>query len=560
MVPRHVFRVYCPLTFVFLAILHISTWYLLTGSEDPIMSLHTGSGDKRRQAGSPNNSVTTTMATTKASHETTVTSYETKTASDGPFNVLLLGADDMRPEIRAFTGFDPVLNPGIRTPNLDELAAESAVFPNTFCQYPFCNPSRTSMLTGRRISTTHVTINQANFRSMGLNFTTLPQYFKQHGYWTVAAGKVFHSIHERGIAVGDLPSWSEPPYLGQVASHRYWKSKGSPSWYAVTSDERRVQELTDDDITQHSLRKLRELAAGKQPFFFAVGLAKPHAPFIFPEEYLEHYPLDSISLPREYYGYLEQPTENIDISFLPKKYLDLHAIGSDGKDLRGKLLRALRCLRRAYYSSVSYIDSLYGDILSELKRLGLYDRTVVAFWADHGLAIGEKEMFGKRRGRDLTARVPLMVRIPGVTDHGMVRPQLAELVDIYPTLVDAASLPPMPRCPKDSGSIQACREGSSLLPLVRNASTPWKTRVFTHTSYNEVSMRTSRFRYTARPLKPGHDMKPRFRGDVLYDYKIDPTETENFINNPKYTEIIEILQGQMGKGWRGAMDQVEKRT
>ena len=112
----------------------------------------------------------------------------------GKKNILFLAADDMRPNLGAYQNANKNLfkHPPMHTPNLDALADESLLFLNAFVQQALCSPSRTSLLTGRRPDTTRITVIGPYWRDMGGNFTTIPQFFKEHGYRTLGGGKIFH--------------------------------------------------------------------------------------------------------------------------------------------------------------------------------------------------------------------------------------------------------------------------------------------------------------------------------------------------------------------------------
>ncbi len=158
--------------------------------------------------------------------------------SQGKYNILLLGADDLRPELGPFLHTNPAYHQQMFTPNIDRLAKSSMVFKHTYAQFPSCDPSRTSMLTSRRPDTTRVYSYARYFRAHGLNFTTLPQYFKNNGYRTLGMGKVFHPKHHE-LGIGDPPSWSEPFTFVNTSIIHYWKHNGpKTSWAAIPEELR----------------------------------------------------------------------------------------------------------------------------------------------------------------------------------------------------------------------------------------------------------------------------------------------------------------------------------
>ncbi len=136
-------------------------------------------------------------------------------------------------------------------------------------------------------------------------------------------------------------------------------------------------------------------------------------------------------------------------------------------------------LRRAYYSAVSYIDSLVGEILDKLVELGLENQTIISFLGDHGFQLGEHGEWKKMTNFELATRIPLMIHIPGSTDHGIITDRLVEAVDLYPTLIDAAGLPSITLCSENDPTwTTLCTEGTSLMTLVANQEAQWKTAAF----------------------------------------------------------------------------------
>ncbi len=488
-----------------------------------------------------------------------------KPGSRPKYNVLLLGADDLRAEIGPTVETNPAYNPNIRTPNLDKLARVSVVLKHAYAQYPLCDPSRTSMLTSRRPDTTRVYSKERYFRTHNLNFTTMPQYFKQHGYRTVGMGKVFHHGMQSGF--DDPPSWSEPFHLLNSSVKGRW-IKIDTTWTTVSRDDRKELPLPDDFTTKKAIDFLREVAGKQQttPFFLSVGFYKPHYPIAVPEQFLDMYPLDSIRLPTRQSAPVNMPSLALKNRTSLTKYRDLLEYDKfKSKDYRPFAPDVTRSLRRAYYAAISYIDSLYGVILKELEKLGLDKNTIVVLWSDHGFHVGESGIWGKWSNFELSLHVPLIIRIPGVTDRGINVSRVTEMVDLFPTLVEAAGLPRLPLCPVNSSLVPLCREGLSLMPLIRNPSAPWKQAAFSQTDIRTqsmgYSMRTARYRYTEWPRCdwPAGDLEVAATGNIhwndlrgveLYDHKVDPEETVNRAGLPQYRQLVEVFSRQLRAGWR----------
>jgi len=387
-------------------------------------------------------------------------------------SVLFIVSDDMRPQLGAYLGpnFPSPVHPQMFTPNLDLLASKSLVLTRAYVQQATCSPSRTSFLTSRRPDTTHIYDLKTYFRKVTANFTTLPQYFKERGYISLGMGKIF----QPGRASGgdDPPSWSLPYY--QPPNKSRWKNK-KRSWYAATPNERRQKPLPDEQTTVHAIDMLKKLApkarTGEKPFFMAVGYYKPHLPFIFPEEFLSLYPPEAIRLPPNRYAPENMPDIAWTIYRELRNFRDIARLGVTGEINTTVPDHKTLELRRAYYSCVSYIDHLVGQLLSALDQLGLADSTIVSFVGDHGWHLGKNGEWSKHTNFEQAVHSPMIIRIPGLTDGGIVSDHIVEFVDLYPTLVEAASLGSVPLCPENSSHVPVCTEGASLLPLISGKTT-----------------------------------------------------------------------------------------
>ena len=478
-------------------------------------------------------------------------------------NVLFLVADDLRPELGCYDGNDSPskIHPKIHSPNIDALAARSLLLKRAYCQQAVCSPSRTSLLTSRRPDTTHVYDLHNYFRDVGGNYTTIPEYFKMNGYNSVGMGKIFHPGHASNN--DDPISWNMPYYHSPNQNH--W-SFGQNSWVAVTEEEMKENPLPDSQIADHAIETLRTVApdakSGNKPFFVAVGFHKPHLPFTFPESMLQYYPMDDIRLPDNDYAPIDMPS----VAFINCTMLTMRP------DLEAKHCEmginvtfpddVVRDLRRGYYSAISYTDSLVGKVLDELENLGLENDTIVSFFGDHGWQLGEHGEWCKSTNFELSAHAPMMIHIPGATDEGIVTEQLTEFVDLFPTLVEAAGLEPLPLCPEDSTNVDLCREGTSLIPLIDNPSTPLKKAAFSQfprpSMFNITVMgytiRTNDYRYTEWPEFSGApSYKPDWNnllGTELYDHTNDPDENYNRAMDPSYASLKESLSAQLRAGWR----------
>ncbi|XP_046579995.1 iduronate 2-sulfatase-like [Haliotis rubra] len=313
------------------------------------------------------------------------------TAAQARMNVLFLVADDMRPELSVFEGkdFPSPVHPPIHSPNLDALARKSLLLKRAHVQQAVCSPSRSSLLTGRRPDTTHVYDLHAYWREVGGNFTTIPQYFKEHGYRTIGAGKIFHPGHASNH--NDPISWTDP-YFEVGFNSTFFVYKGHNSWMNVPMDALKNDSLQDTQNNNHSIKMIREAApqarSGERPFFIAQGFHKPHLPFVAPQMFFDMYPESSIRLPANPYA----PDKMPDIAWT--NYTELRLYDDIAKlNLTGDINTTvphdvILNLRRAYYSALSYTDYEVGRIIKELENQGLANNTIISFWGDHGWQLG----------------------------------------------------------------------------------------------------------------------------------------------------------------------------
>lgn len=468
-------------------------------------------------------------------------------------NVLFLVVDDLRPDAGAY-GHDQVL-----TPNINKLAEQSLVFERAYCQFAFCAPSRNSFMTGRRPDTTKAWNFIDHFREKGIgqNWTSMPQYFKKHGYFTSGVGKLYHPNLPPNY---DPPSWTDLdifPYVNDPPK----SCPNNTSWCAL---DRNNFNFSDINSTEEILKRLNYAARNRtRPFFLGIGFHKPHLPFRFPEEFLHLYPtnVNQIDLASHLLPPQGMPPIAWNKCLGPGRYKDLDYPLSIYQPLPTEVQKTLR---RAYYSAISFTDSLIGQVLHELENLGLANDTIVSFNADHGWQLGEHNEWCKMTNFELGTRVPMMIRVPWKPESmGKRTFALSELVDLYPTLAELAGLPPSAEN----------LEGKSLVPLftnqsgqIKNMSLSQFTKCGTnmsqmetclHTSrqkfdYMGYTMRTDRYRYTEWVAWDGDKLQPIWDkrvGVELYDHQGDMGDDFNTFENvniaDKETELVEMLREQL---------------
>lgn len=443
-----------------------------------------------------------------------------KTNAESNYNVLFITVDDLRPLLGCYR------HSVMHTPNIDKLAERGTLFNRAYCQFPVCNPSRASVLTGLRPSSTGVLHNSDDFLETVPDAVTLPHHFKIHGYHTRSVGKVAHG----SPAWNDEHSWSVPIWRERFLSIE----KGtSPSWKALdVSDD----ELQDGRIARTSVDVLAEIKDRR--FFLAVGFNKPHLPFYAPRRYFDLYTSDSFTL----------PTDSSLPSGSPEVAGNLKAIHAYEDITTAPPLSNEKTLEltHAYAANVSFIDAQVGRILDQMDVLGLTENTIIVFWGDHGFHLGEHGMWRKNTLFEDAIRSPLIISIPGQKHNNVSNDSLVELVDIYPTLCDLCQIP-----------IPLEVEGQSMVPLIDEPTHPWKTAAFTqlrrrigNSSYIDGhSIRTTQYRYTEWG-KNGE------RGIELYDYYSDPDETVNIADYPENEKLVSQFREQLNAGWQSALPEI----
>ena len=434
------------------------------------------------------------------------------------YNVLFIIVDDLRPLLGCY-GY-----PQMHTPNIDALAQRGTRFNRAYAQYPLCNPSRTSMITGLRPETTKVLNNSADFRQELPDAVTLPQHFRNHGYYTQSVGRIAHLPQLQD----DANSWSTPSWRPTWVPY---DRKMTPSWQALDVED---DDLRDGKTAKRAIRVLEQIK--EEQFFLAIGFYKPHLPLQAPRKYFELYDPQDFNFPASAVSPKDAPAGALTNWESIRNFQD---IPSGTKSLSDAQTLALI---HAYASATSYIDAQIGRVLDQLDALNLTESTVIVFCGDHGHHLGEHGIWGKQTLFEVSLRSPLIVSIP--QHQSASTDALTELIDIYPTLCDACQIP-----------IPSQLEGTNLMPLIEQPERPWKTAAFSQFGRvaGGVSMRTERYRYT----EWGTDGN---RGVELYDYYTDPDETVNVAGLPENAQLVKNLSEQLRAGWQEALPDTHQPT
>lgn len=445
-------------------------------------------------------------------------------------NVLFIMADDFRVESASY-GSSAI------TPHLDALARRSLQFERAYCQQAVCNPSRSSLLTGRRPDQLKVWNNSTHFREPNPDVMTIPLWFKQHGFTTRCSGKIFHNWHTE--VHGDPRSWSAPEFLhyanhgddlpqvqGTLPPNHAKTTTGFGYAKAGICECRDVPDEAyyDGRVAAEAIHVLN--AVKNQPFFLAVGFWKPHAHFNAPKKYWDMYSRDELPPldPR-------RPKGAPEIAF----HQSTEVLGPAANQLIPSPEQIAE-MRHGYFANISYMDAQLGKVLDALQQSGVAERTIVVFLSDHGYHIGEHNLWGKTSNFEFDARVPLMIHVPHTLSQGKRTSSLVELVDLFPTLVELCGLP----TPEGLA-------GTSLAPELKHGTASTKRAAFTQhprPAYFDrtpskqpeamgVSVRTAKARYTEwRDWQSGKTLAKE-----LYLDADEPKETDNTVDRPEVAEI-----------------------
>lgn len=438
-------------------------------------------------------------------------------------NILFIAIDDLRPELGSYG------NPVIQSPVIDKLASEGVMFTRAYCNVPVCGASRASVLTGTR-PTNYRFLNHSSRADKDYpEAVTLPEHFKNHGYYTIVMGKVFHNIY-------DSPeSWNER-----------WMTEWEGSWRDYLSEENISIDAMDNTIGPayecmevpdsaykdgenaiKAIRALNQLKDQDQPFFLAVGFVKPHLPFNAPKKYWDLYDPDEIGLAPNPFPSINAPGQAFHNFGELRAY---HGIPTGRDPIPDDLALTLR---HGYYACVSYVDAQVGLILQALEEMKLADNTIVVLWGDHGYNLGEHDLWAKHCNFNTSLHSPLIFRVPGLT-KGDQNHSITEFIDIYPTLSELSGLP-----------LPGHLEGKSLMSRLVNPDIIEED--YAVSKYQKgLTLIEQQYFYTE-----WYDENNQEVARMLYDHDVDPAENENIAENPEYNTLIKNLSKKL-KERRGA--------
>ncbi|WP_109831759.1 sulfatase [Reichenbachiella versicolor] len=428
-------------------------------------------------------------------------------------NILFIAIDDLRPELGSYGSEIAV------SPNIDALASQGLQFNNAYCQQAICGPSRASLLTGQRPATSGIIHNYLKIRELNPDIITLPQHFGNNGYNTAYCGKIFHhGDRDDKISWNFNPAKNKiPPFknifggfalkenqnakkkniqdiiakYGKGSAVRGLGSSG-PAYESADVSDRTYWDGYNTELAIATMKEMLKDSADK-PFFLGLGFNKPHLNWVAPKKYWDMYNREDIKLTTQ----VERPENGSAMGLHRSFELRVrHGIPKYG-DLDDSLAITLK---HAYLACVSYVDAQIGMMIEALEEANVRDNTVIILWSDHGWHLGDMGVWGKATNYEIATRVPMLFWSPNMSEkaRGAKTDALVELVDIYPTICEAAGITPPEHI-----------EGKSFIPLTEDPQQPWKKAVFSQ--FPTPALRE----WGAHPLSDG--MKETYFGPLIED-------------------------------------------
>ncbi len=498
-------------------------------------------------------------------------------------NILFIAIDDLKPILGCYG------NTQIKTPNIDRLAKMGTIFLNSYVQQAVCGPTRASFMTGKRPDYTKVWDLKTKMRDVNPDILSLPQYFSTQGYSTQGIGKVYDPrFVDKDL---DKPSWTVPFYKtdskyygtnGEPAEGRYQlpetkalaekyikealdngKTKAEANEYVQTKIKPSVESANVADNAYNDGANilqakdiLIELSKSNKPFFFAVGIAKPHLPFVAPTKYWNLYKRADMPVAK----FQKKATNAIGVAYHNsgeiRAYTDIPPLLSftDQKEYGITLpLDKQMELIHGYYAAISYTDALVGKLLNVLDSLNLTKNTIIVLLGDHGWHLGDHNLWCKHTNFEEATHAPLIISAPGIAPSKSK--SQTEFIDIFPTICDLAGL-----------NIPIILDGKSLAPIMKKKLLSVKEfsisqyprsadgietdrQGYANAKVMGYSMRNKQYRYTIWMTNNFRSTdifkKELIVGTELYDYTKDPLETNNVVNEKKYALISKEMNAKM---------------
>ena len=461
-----------------------------------------------------------------------------------PPNVLLILVDDLKPALGCYG------DATAKTPNIDRLAARGMRFDLAYCNQAVCAPSRFTLMLGSHSTSTGLYGLGSQLREIEPDAVTMPQFFAKHGWRTESLGKVFHIGHGNE---GDPASFSVQHLKDKVIEYldpastdggkltreealftnqKLGQIKSLPRGAAFESPVAKDEDYADGRIAAETMKRLQAAKERTgQPFFIAAGFVRPHMPFCAPKKYWDLYDPAKLPMP----AFEELPAGSPKVAQKRGGEIAAYKPVPEGPDPKFSP-ELKRQLIHGYYASASFVDAQIGKVIDELDRLGLAENTLVVLWGDHGFHLGDLGIWTKHTNYEQANHIPLLFIAPGVAKPGSSTRQLAESVDVFPTLAELAGLP-APTGPQSM-------DGVSLVPVLKDPQA--RVRDHAYHAYPKAKMgraiRTERYRLVEWK-KSG---APTDSAELeLYDYEADPLETKNLA--AEQPDVVKQLHAILAK-------------
>jgi len=438
-------------------------------------------------------------------------------------NILFVMAD----QITAFA-LKAYGNSVCKTPHLDNLIKEAAVFENAYCNYPLCAPSRFSMLTGRMPSSIEAYDNGAE---MSASVPTLAHYLRAEGYYTSLSGKMHfigpdqHHGYEERLTTEIYPSdfsWTPMRSFDEpVEGEQVTLGVSTMDTVLDAGCMARTMQLDyDEDVSHAAVKELYHLARSdsERPFFLTVSFTQPHDPYITTKEWWHLY--DDIDIGKP------------DVDFVPLDERDPHSRSLYYHYSQDKSVLTddnFQKARQAYYGMISYIDHQLGKLVEVLKETGEIDNTIIVFTSDHGDMIGERGMWFKKTLFEPAVRVPLVIWNPNSIEAKRISTPVS-LIDILPSLIELSGSNQNNLLPID---------GTSFVPLIQSKTDEHPPVFCEHidggTLAPRIMIRDGRYKLVVSAAYP----------DILFNLDDDPNESKNLAENSNYAEVLAELKEKL---------------
>lgn len=443
-------------------------------------------------------------------------------------NILLILADQLTAFALAAYG-----NRACKTPNINALVAEGAVFENAYCNYPLCAPARCALMSGRLPSRVGAYDNAAEFPA---STPTIAHYLRDAGYYCCLSGKMhfvgpdqLHGFEDR-LTTEIYPSdfgWTPPASYGEETESGGWAAGvGDAAVIAESGPLARTMQMDyDEEVAHRARQRLYDLArhGDGRPFFMAVSFTQPHDPYVISREHWNRHRDEDIDPPR--------------VAPIPLEEMDPQ---SRGLHYHYNLHRApvsdeiYRRARRGYYGMVAYVDDKIGELMETLSDSGRRSRTIVIVSSDHGDMLGERGMWFKKTLYDPAIRVPLIFSWPGRNPARRISAPVS-LCDLLPTLVEIAT--------GSTDAVVSEIDGGSLLPLMfeedRSGREVFAEHLDGATDAPRVMVRRGGLKAVFSEAYPPQ----------LHDLSADPWETSNLAGAPEHAQAERDMRALAEKTW-----------